>query len=82
MVNGPLSLIASNGDWPSDDESAMPLKPGEYLIKAYIDSSGKIAEQPDRLLGPEDFAGQATIQAQWQIGFPKAEKFSAELLKK
>jgi hypothetical protein len=83
MVNGALMLTQSNLE-PSNDEAedVFPLQPGAYLIKAFVDSEKKIAESPTMLLGQSDYAGQATIDAKWEIGFPKAETFSGESFKR
>lgn len=83
MVNGALLLIASNLSPPPDgSDDSFPLEAGEYLIKAYVDSGGKIAESPSQLLGASDFAGQATVDAEWQLGFPKAEVLEGSRLSK
>jgi hypothetical protein len=58
------------------------LQPGQYLIKACVDRSGKVADSPTLLLGADDFVGQTVIDAQWRIGFPNAETVSAERLKR
>ena len=75
-------LIQSNLD-PSTDgaEDDFPLKPGEYLSKAFVDTDKKSAESPTMLLGQSDYAGQARSDAKWEIGFPKAETFSGESFK-
>ncbi|WP_182868599.1 hypothetical protein [Stieleria mannarensis] len=83
MVNGALLLIASNLDsgYDGNDES-FPLAAGEYLIKAYMDTEGKIKQSPAAFLDASDFAGQATIDAKWRVGFPNAETFPGDLLAK
>lgn len=88
IVNGALLLIASENETHSDEHSdkhsdetsdSFSLKPGEYLIKAYVDSEGKVQLAPSELLGSADQAGQAVIKAQWKIGFPNAEIVSGDL---
>ncbi|QEF98391.1 hypothetical protein Mal15_24430 [Stieleria maiorica] len=83
MVNGALMLIASNLDseYDGNDES-FPLAAGQYLIKAYVDTQGRIEKSPTALLDASDFAGQATINAGWRVGFPNAETFEGDLLAK
>lgn len=79
FVNGPLSLIRSNLDASDTEQTEVdfPLKPGKYLIKVFLDSEDRLAQSPSRMLDQDDFLGQAEIEAQWRIGFPQAETFSA-----
>ncbi len=84
IVNGPLFLIRSDSG-PTEtelSESEFPLKPGEYLVKAYVDSKNRMADSPTLLLDETDYVGEAVIDAQWQIGFPKAETISAAMMTK
>jgi hypothetical protein len=62
-----------------DPENAR-LAPGKYLVKAYRDSKNQLADDPTIMLGPESFAGQAEIQAQWGEGFPQAERIPGSLI--
>lgn len=80
FVNGPLFLLGPIE--VKDDHHGRPLAPGKFLIKAYVDQKGQIAESPSVMLGDDSFAGQAEIDAKWQIGFPKAETFSAQQFEK
>lgn len=81
MVNGPLFLLRKSlSDSPLADHDSFPLQPGKHLIKVYVDKDNRIAQDATLLLGSDDFAGQVTIDAQWRIGFPKAEVFSAKSL--
>ncbi|MDV6030304.1 MAG: hypothetical protein F9B45_09390 [Phycisphaera sp. RhM] len=81
MVNGALLLIASNLE-PDQEaaEDAFPLAAGEYLVKAYVDTEGKLKTAPSQLLDSSDFAGQAVIDAKWLLGFPQAETFEGARL--
>lgn len=82
MVNGTLFLLAAKAP-PSDlDPEGTALPPGRYLIKVYVDSQRRLADDPSLLLGAEDFAGQAEIHARWREGFQQAEVLSAERLNK
>lgn len=54
------------------------LAPGRYLLKAYVDKSGRLAEDSTVLLGAEDFRGQMEIEANWGIGFAQAERVSGK----
>ena len=81
MVNGALFLFKdkANGDHVSTDRR--PLRPGKYLVKAYVDRTGKIAAAPSCFLDVEDGVGEAEIAAHWNAGFKQAETFSADELK-
>jgi len=85
MVNGALFLLA-----PQDSEEARSwdrenakLPRGRYLVKTYIDSDRRLAQDPSLLLGDEEFRGQAEIKkARWREGFKKAELISGKSLKR
>jgi hypothetical protein len=82
-VAGSLFLFGStNRDraQPLDPENAK-LAPGRFLLKAYLDSNARLADDPTALLGKDEYFGQAEINAHWEEGFPKAEKISGRLLK-
>lgn len=83
LVVGTLFLLTplaseSANDW--DPENAT-LAPGKYLIKAFVDSKRRLAEDPTLLLGGDDLYGQAEIQADWGKGFRNAEKIPGDLFK-
>ena len=91
LVNGALFVFRREGGQPARNVTQVdapgqnargqnargPLRPGKYLIKAYVDSKDRIAAQPTILLGSDEFVGQVVIDAQWQLGFPKAQTVSA-----
>ena len=53
----------------------------DHLVKVFVDSKKRLANDPTLLLDEADFAGQVEIgNAQWQLGFPKAETISGENL--
>lgn len=55
------------------DSHPIRMRPGKYLIKAYLDKGGRVDKDPAALLGPDDFVGQAEVKARWRIGFRQAE---------
>lgn len=59
----------------------MKLLPGKYLLKAYLDSKNRLADDPALLLSEDALVGQVEFDAQWGEGFPKAEKIRGKLLK-
>ncbi len=85
IVNGPLILLAPLGSteykkWKSQHNR---LPPGKYLVKVYVDTAGKLQDDPALLLGSSDYVGQITIEnARWRVGFPKATWISAKDLLK
>ena len=82
MVMGPLSLFRAGSDQHNNKTGAGLLKPGRYLVRAYVDKQKKINHAPSLLLGTEDFVGESEIEAQWRIGFKQAEVMSAANLSK
>ncbi|MEQ9408539.1 MAG: hypothetical protein RIK87_12465 [Fuerstiella sp.] len=94
MVNGPLFLLRAEAPFTADesetgadqpdalDADAFPLQPGRYLVRVCVDARQRLDQDPSLLLGADDFVGAAEITAHWQIGFPKAETFSATDLQK
>jgi hypothetical protein len=81
---GPLFLFGSNnssGNAQITADSAR-LMPGKYLVKAYVDSKNRLAQDPTRLLPDDDFVGQVAIDAKWRDGFPQAERIFGEMLKR
>jgi hypothetical protein len=83
FINGMLFLLAPKSSEQPKKWSAkgVSLEPGKYLIKAYLDKTGRLAKDPTQLLGLDDFVGQAEIQARWNEGFREAEIVAGEKLK-
>ena len=85
MVNGTLFLLASHDRetiavW---DREGATLARGRYLVKAFVDSNHRLADDPTLLLGEEDFFGQIELKkARWREGFRRAESISGAHLKK
>lgn len=81
MVFGAFFQLSSNDKAASADDD--PLSGGRYLLKVYLDSSGKLADDPALLLGEEDFQGQLELnERRWREGFQPAPKVSAAKLVK
>jgi hypothetical protein len=79
LVNGALFLMApvQPAQFEKWKTSQNKLPKGKYLVKVYVDRNQRLADDPTLLLGESDFAGQVEIgNAQWQLGFPKAETIS------
>ena len=54
-------------------------EPGKYLIKAYLDSQRRLADDPTAMLGDNEFYGQVSVEARWRKGFRAAEKIDGRL---
>ena len=68
---------------PAVDQPPTTLKRGKYLVKVYVDTNGRLADDPALLLDEKDFFGQAEIKnARWREGFRQAEKVVGSLLKR
>jgi hypothetical protein len=82
-VVGSLFLFGppGNGNPPALDRENARLAPGKYLLKAFVDSRNRLADDPTRMLAAEDFRGQVEIDAEWGEGFPAAEKVLGGQLK-
>ena len=62
---------------------ALPrLRPGKYLIKAYLDSNERLKDNPTQWLPEEDLYGVAEIEAVWKKGFRNAVKIPKDLFRR
>jgi len=85
MVNGALFLLRPERTDENTDKRGKPIsfKPGRYLVKVYVDSRGRLADDPTLLLGKRDFHGQTTIDSRrWREGFRRAKSISGNRLEK
>jgi hypothetical protein len=80
FVNGSLMLLRGANNDVNWDPTGVTLEPGEYTIKAYLDSSHRIENDPGVLLGEEEFQGEMTVSAHWNEGFKEAEVVSGKQL--
>ncbi len=83
-VFGALFLLRSEeseavAEWTPADPT---LKPGRYLLKAYLDSEGTLRDNPAAFLGEKHFQGQMEIQARWGKLFPNREMVNGEGLRR
>lgn len=63
-------------EWDPEDAT---LAPGKYLLKAFVDSKRRLARDPTRFLGEDDFYGQTEIRARWGKGFKNVQKVPGRL---
>ncbi len=75
LVNGALFLLDSADQQRSaawKKEARLPR--GRYLVKAYFDSTNKIAADPTAMLSSDDYYGEAELSnPRWRPGFRSAE---------
>lgn len=69
-----LSLTAPRNSERAETLVQGKLPPGKYLIRIYIDESGKLQRDPSADLGKEEFAGEIELTSRWPIGYGKMTK--------
>lgn len=81
-VNGTLFLLGNGDEERTQRWREEPNLPrGRYLVKVYVDSEGKIAEDPTAILQSKDFQGEVEIpKARWRPGFRAAQVVAASKL--
>ncbi|MCP4783589.1 MAG: hypothetical protein GY903_14745 [Fuerstiella sp.] len=84
MVNGALFLLApaDAGGQDTWDREGSTLPTGRYLIKTYVDTKGRLADNPAAFLTEADYFGQATVEDTWNEGFRDAKVLDGTLLQK
>lgn len=75
-----LSLTAPRGSQWAEDMKSKRLPVGRYLVKLYIDQTGKLQKDFRAELSDEDFVGQVEVESQWPSGYGRmtAIKFPVE----
>ena len=65
-----LTLHAPAGSALAKSWKAAPpkLAAGKYLVKVYLDGTGKLAKDWRADLGDDDYVGQAVLDATWPTG--------------
>jgi hypothetical protein len=58
------------------------LPPGKYLVRVYVDATEKVKKDWKAALGPEEFVGQAEVQARWGEGYGAMTVLDASRVKK
>lgn len=64
-----LSLTAPRESKWADELPAGRLPSGRYLVKLYIDRTGKLQRDFTAELGDEDFVGQVEVESRWPAGY-------------
>ena len=63
------SLTAPRGsDW-ADEMKSKRLPAGKYLVKLYIDQTGKLQKDFRAELGEDELVGQVEVESQWPAGY-------------
>jgi hypothetical protein len=80
VISGMLFLLASPGSPSaiSGDREDVKLEPGKYVVRAYLDTQGRLADDPALLLRGDAFRGEVEIDAKWGIGYPQAERVAGD----
>jgi hypothetical protein len=85
IVNGSLFMLTSTvkGEPPTAARKVGTLPRGKYLVKAYVDTRGRLTDDPALLLDEKDYFGEAELKsARWREGFRQAEKLSGKSLQR
>ncbi len=83
MVNGALFLLGMDESRVERWGDTAELPRGRFLVKAFVDTKGKVEHDPTVILDVDDFYGEAEIpKARWREGFRHAEIVSGTELKK
>lgn len=64
-----LSLTGPRGTQWADKMKSKRLPAGRYLVKLYIDQTGKLQNDFRAELGNEEFVGQVEVESQWPSGY-------------
>jgi len=54
-------------EWLSGTKLTLP--PGKYIVKVYVDKSGRLEKDWQAELGQRDFVGQVEVDTRWPIGY-------------
>ncbi|MCA9030425.1 MAG: hypothetical protein KDA66_06420 [Planctomycetaceae bacterium] len=66
-----LSLTAPRDSKWANEITAQRLPPGRYLIKLYVDRTGKLQRDFTTELDEKDFVGQVEVDSRWPAGYGK-----------
>jgi hypothetical protein len=64
-----LSLTGQRGSKWADEMNSKRLPAGRYLVKLYIDQTGKLQKDFRAELGDKEFVGQVEVESQWPAGY-------------
>jgi hypothetical protein len=64
-----LSLTAPRGSKWAEAMKSKRLPSGRYLVKLYIDQTGKLQKDFSAELGDDEFVGQVEVESKWPVGY-------------
>ncbi|HUG92791.1 MAG TPA: hypothetical protein VML55_18260 [Planctomycetaceae bacterium] len=64
-----LSLTAPRGSRWAEQIRTERLPPGRYLVRLYVDQSGRLQKDFTAELGEDDFVGQVEVESRWPAGY-------------
>jgi len=64
-----LSLTAQRTSAATDEIRTERLPPGKYLLKLYVDRSGRLQKDFTAVMNEQDFVGQIEVQTDWPSGY-------------
>lgn len=64
-----LSLTAPRGSKWAEEIKSQRLPAGRYLMKLYIDQTGKLEKDFNAELGQDEFVGQVEVECRWPAGY-------------
>ena len=64
-----LSLTTPRGSEWAEQMKSKRLPGGRYLVKLYIDQTGKLQQDFRAELSEDEFAGQVEVEIQWPVGY-------------
>jgi hypothetical protein len=64
-----LSLTAPRKSKWADELKSKQLPRGRYLVKLYVDQTGKLKKDFQAELGEQEFVGQVEVDSQWPVGY-------------
>ena len=64
-----LSLTAPRGSQWADEIGSKKLPPGRYLVKLYVDQTGKLQKDFTAELSQDEFVGQVEFESRWPAGY-------------
>ncbi|MGE3809228.1 MAG: hypothetical protein AB7K24_31580, partial [Gemmataceae bacterium] len=57
------------------------LPPGRYLVRVFVDRTGKLEKDWQANLGPEDLVGQALVQSNWPSGYGQMTPLNGDTIR-
>ena len=63
-------MIAPRGSALAEEIRRTPkLPPGRYLLRIFVDRTGRLQKEYPAELGPDDIVGETVVESRWPAGF-------------